>query len=283
MVNDLLFGITETACAENFPVNFFFGRGAADLDKFLMHSRKNDHAGLLTFPPSKMSPNVFSSFCDYHRQGGQILFLNTISNMGSESEIQEFKDVPCLNIDEYYGGQLAAAHLLQAGCEKYYQLTANLSYIFSTREAGFADFCARQGVTVQRITTEDFSAMDLHPGKRYGIFADSDYMALDLYPLASGKKAVIGQEILLCGFDDIFYGRIASPSLTTVHQPTRLEGKRAVQKLVNMIYGAQEKDELLKPFLMYRESSGGPRPDPELPELEQRITELPSAPEKTRK
>jgi hypothetical protein len=41
-----------------------------------------------------------------------------------------------------------------------------------------------------------------------------------------------------------------------------------VEKLVNMIFGKVEEDETVNPRLMVRESSGGSRPSPGIPESE---------------
>ena len=63
-------------------------------------------------------------------------------------------------------------------------------------------------------------------------------------------------------FDDHNQCVFSEPSLSSVHQPTREEGRRAVEKLINMIFEKDEKDETIKPYLMVRESSGGERPEP---------------------
>ena len=66
----------------------------------------------------------------------------------------------------------------------------------------------------------------------------------------------------LVSFDDHNQCVFSIPSLSSVHQPTREEGRRAVEKLINMIFGKKELDETIKPYLMVRESSGGKRPVP---------------------
>ena len=72
----------------------------------------------------------------------------------------------------------------------------------------------------------------------------------------------IGSEVHLVSFDDHNQCVFSIPSLSSVHQPTREEGRRAVEKLINMIFGKKENDETIKPYLMVRESSGGNRPEP---------------------
>lgn len=275
LICDLMFGIAESACSENFPVNFFLGRNADDFDRFLLHSRENAHSGLLTLPPNKMSKEVFKSFCEYHRNGGKIIFLNTTSNSTCALDA-EFRNVPQVNIDDYFGGQLAAEHLIRCGGKEFLLLTHTLQpqIIYSARENGFYDGCRRKGFPVKKVTLKELAEKKFSRNIQYGIFADYDYLALNLYPVLAAGKSRLGENIFLCGFDDIFYSRIACPSLTTIHQPTRKEGQISVHKLLSMIYGKKEKNELIRPYLVVRESTVGSRPDPEQPEKEMIVAEL---------
>lgn len=277
LTNDLMFGISEEACAENFPVNFFLGRNVQDFDKFLLHSKGNAHSGLLTLPPGNMPERAYRSFCEYYRNGGKVLFLNTISNTPVLPEDPDFHDIPTLNIDEFFGGQLAAEHLMGFDCDAYYLVTLGLNHIYETREKGFLSVFADKGIPVRTVHAEKVAELDLSKNKRYAFFADSDYVALDLYLVFAKKNMDIGKNIFLCGFDDIFYSRIAHPSLTTIHQPTRQEGRRAVQKLIGMIYGKETRNELMEPYLFHRETTDGSRPDPAFPEKEKRICSLQTA------
>lgn len=267
LINDLMFGITEEAGRENFPVNFFFGKNTDDFKNFLHHGKRIPHTGLITFPPSKMSSEMQELFQQYYEKCSNILFLNTISNAPKTEEL--FSQIPTLNIDEYYGGMLAGKHLIQCKCDEFLIIgEKNQLGIFEERERGFTDFLLSAGVNINKISFAEIEDFPFKKGMKYGIFADSDYVALNTYPVFARKNLEFGKDIFLVGFDDIFYSRISNPSLTTVHQPTREEGHIAVRKMINMIFGKTEQSETLKPFLAVRESTGGNRPDPEHPELE---------------
>ena len=262
LINDLMFGITEEAGRENFPVNFFFGKNIDDFKKFLHHGKRLPHTGLITFPPGKMSSEMQELFQQYYEKCSNILFLNTISNAPNTAEI--FTDIPTLNIDDCYGGMLAGKHLMQCKCDEFLMIgEVRQRAIFAERERGFAEYLQANGRESRKISFAEFEVFDFVKGRKYGIFADSDYVALNTYPIFARKNLILGKDIFLVGFDDIFYSRISNPSLTTVHQPTRLEGHVAVRKMINMIFGKTEKSETLKPFLCLRESTGGNRPDPE--------------------
>ena len=58
LINDLMFGITEEAGRENFPVNFFFGKNIDDFKNFLHHGKRLPHTGLITYLKCR---NFFSS------------------------------------------------------------------------------------------------------------------------------------------------------------------------------------------------------------------------------
>ncbi len=119
LANDLMLGIAEAASSQNFPINFFFGRNAKDFENFIMYSNRNEHSGLLSMPPPSMSDAIARKFSEYYANYGKALFINTISNTLDEGIMEKFSNVPHLNIDEFYGGQLAAEHIISCACDSY--------------------------------------------------------------------------------------------------------------------------------------------------------------------
>ena len=103
---------------------------------------------------------------------------------------------------------------------------------------------------------------------KVGIFAFRDTDGLNVLTRLAVGKYEIGTQVQVIGFDDISQSLWSEPSLSSIHQPTRQEGRRAVEKLINMIFDKKETDETIKPYLMVRESTGGSRPDPGNPETE---------------
>jgi DNA-binding LacI/PurR family transcriptional regulator len=67
-------------------------------------------------------------------------------------------------------------------------------------------------------------------------------------------------DVAVTGFDDIYPGRINEPSITTVHQPMRLLGERACDRLLDRLArpGLRRRTELLPVDLVLRESCGCP-------------------------
>ena len=88
-------------------------------------------------------------------------------------------------------------------------------------------------------------------------FTDRDVHAFNMLILLAQVGVTPGENVLLVGNDDKQQSRYSLPRLSTIHQPTMEEGMLAVRKLIRMIFGGKEKTELIKPYLIVRESSGG--------------------------
>ncbi len=91
--------------------------------------------------------------------------------------------------------------------------------------------------------------------KKVGIFSVTDRYALSLFQRMLKKGIIPGEHIKLAGFDDLRFASQLQPGLSTIRQPMRMEGKIAIRKLVNMIFGKTEKNETLKPELVVRGST----------------------------
>jgi DNA-binding LacI/PurR family transcriptional regulator len=94
-------------------------------------------------------------------------------------------------------------------------------------------------------------------GERSGIFVSTDLLALQLIGIMREERIPFGEKVLLSGYDDILPSAEISPSLTTIHQPTRKEGHLAVQLVQKCIAGEKIGIQRLEPLLKIRETSGG--------------------------
>ena len=72
----------------------------------------------------------------------------------------------------------------------------------------------------------------------------------------AGKK--VPRDVAVTGFDDIELSSLYSPSLTTVRQPKRQIGIRAMEKLLDIIAGKKlaNQQDVLRYELVIRESTG---------------------------
>lgn len=77
----------------------------------------------------------------------------------------------------------------------------------------------------------------LNSSGKVGIFALSDYIAMDIITMLTrkGLNEQIGKRFLIIGYDDLPVCRHCCPALTTIRQPFCELGRRELELLVQMI------------------------------------------------
>ena len=257
LVADLMFGISEAAAREGFPLIFFNGANSDDFCKFLEDALQTKHSGLITYPPHKMDKKAVDAFEKYLAGGGKVLMLNAVSNMPANTFLKEYENVVHLDIDDAYGSGLAIRKLAELGC-KYIRYSTPA---FKQRIQGMTDAAEALQIDCAEL---DWNELQELAGKneKVGIFAFRDTAALNIVTRLLINKYKVGEDVLVIGFDDQVQCVWAEPSVSSIHQPTRQEGRRAVEKMINMIFGRKEKNETIKPYLVLRESTGSKRKDP---------------------
>ncbi len=92
------------------------------------------------------------------------------------------------------------------------------------------------------------------------IFASNDEMAFGVLQAAKEKGLLVPDHLSVTGFDNVAEAQWASPGLTTVHQPIREIGERAVEMLLSHIQDPGLTPAVLElpTKLIVRETSGPP-------------------------
>ena len=92
------------------------------------------------------------------------------------------------------------------------------------------------------------------------VVAANDQMAIGVLRSLTAAGIRIPEQVAVVGFDDIFPGDLCQPPLTTVHQPMRMLGERACDRLLERIVtpGLPPQVELLPTELVLRRSCGCP-------------------------
>ena len=92
------------------------------------------------------------------------------------------------------------------------------------------------------------------------VVAANDQMAIGVLRSLTAAGIRIPEQVAVVGFDDIFPGDLCRPPLTTVHQPMRMLGERACDRLLERIVtpGLPPQVELLPTELVLRRSCGCP-------------------------
>ena len=230
LVADLMFGISETAAQEGFPLTFFNGNNTADFSKFLEQAMSTGHSGLITYPPGKMDDTARQAFDKYLAQGGKALMLNAISNSMNDKIIFDHPNLVRLDVDDAYGARLAAEHLHKQNCT----CVRYNKHHLPLRAESFAQRAKELHMDCAALDMDELPRL-LKKYPQVGIFATRDADGFNILSKLSGMGIQPGKQVMLVSFDDHNQCVFSEPSLSSVHQPTREEGRRAVEKLINMI------------------------------------------------
>ncbi|HET9373392.1 MAG TPA: LacI family DNA-binding transcriptional regulator [Chthoniobacterales bacterium] len=148
--------------------------------------------------------------------------------------------------DNFFGGRLAARHLLSLGHRCFAFLCGEAEirnaadriegFRYELRLSGLdvsADYFVHGRQELQ-LGAKISELLKLHPCPT-AVFATNDIVAIGAWPTLAERGYRVPQDISIVGFDDIEVSRYLVPSLTTVAQPTREIGIRAVDMLLKTI------------------------------------------------
>lgn len=180
-----------------------------------------------------------------------------------------------VSIDNYLGGRMATAHLLEQGYRKIGHISGPLdwwsacqrktAWIDALKEVGLpvndeywveGNWSSESGARGFEMLIGQYPEMD-------SVFVGNDRMALGVMQIARQKGLRIPNDIALVGFDDIPESAYFWPPLTTIRQDQYSLGKIAVENIVKTIESIWDGTELaepasttiLSPTLIVRKSS----------------------------
>jgi LacI family transcriptional regulator len=182
------------------------------------------------------------------------------------------KIAPTLGIDDRCAGYDIGCHLLALGHRRFGFIHGLVQHISAeSRFEGFLAAVTEHGLGADAVTSErgNFTfrsgiecaqrILD-RPDRPTAIVCANDDMAAGALLAAHKAGLEIPGEIAITGFDDTPVSEIVWPPLTTVHQPLRRMGERAVERLTQIIAAEQDAEnpvlpELVDHRLVVRESS----------------------------
>ena len=179
-----------------------------------------------------------------------------------------------VSIDNYLGGRMAMAHLLEQGYRRIGHIAGPLDWWEARqRMAAWKDVLTENGLAagddhwVEGNWSSASGALaieklfDQYPDMD-SIFVANDQMALSALQFFSEKKIPVPEEIGIVGFDNIAESAFFSPALTTIQQDQHHVAKIAVQEVIKIIEAAwqglepvEPKSIILPPTLVVRQSS----------------------------
>ncbi|OLE24816.1 MAG: LacI family transcriptional regulator [Catenulispora sp. 13_1_20CM_3_70_7] len=180
---------------------------------------------------------------------------------------------PTIDSDNVTGARMATAHLITLGHRRIALLGGRPDLLSAQlRERGFRQAMAAGGLPVEeelvRIGEYDpeVSAAQARlllalPDRPTAVFAGNDLSAIATMRVADELGLRVPDDLSVVGFDDIPEASQCSPTLTTIRQPIREMGSRAVELLIGLIRGAEEPADthiMLPTSLVVRNSTRAP-------------------------
>ena len=181
--------------------------------------------------------------------------------------------LPTVDSDNLRGARLAVEHLLSLGHRRIAMLTGRADLQSARlRERGFREAMADAGVPVDEslVLPGDYDAVASEAAARRllsldtppsAVFAANDASAIATVEVARLLGLTVPADLSVVGFDNIPESALNSPPLTTVNQPIKVMGQRAIEMLVQLMRGEEiEKTHVtLDTHLVVRGSTCAPR------------------------
>ena len=156
---------------------------------------------------------------------------------------------PTVDADNLGGARLATEHLLKLGHRRIALLAGRADlesakqreqvYREALAAAGvpFDEALVRVGGYDAELSTRAAHELLTGPERPTAVFAANDVSAIALLQVARSLGLRVPQDLSVVGFDNIPESALCTPPLTTVNQPIRTMGERAVELLIRLIRG----------------------------------------------
>ena len=169
------------------------------------------------------------------------------------------KNITVVSVDNYLGGRLAMAHLLEQGYRKIGHISGPLEWWEARqRKAAWEDvlketgLCPKENQVVEGNWSPTSGAAAIE--KLFGQYADmdsvfvaNDQMALSAMQKKKKKGLRIPEDIGIVGFDNLAESAFFSPALTTIQQDQHKVAQLAVAEIIKIIESSWNGQELIKP------------------------------------
>lgn len=267
--------IFEDATSDDSSINPFF---LAMLGSITRSAAAVGYDLLVSF--QKLHEDWHNEYEVAHRADGLILlgygdFLNYVEKLESLERnhasfiiwgpLVEGQPGCSIGCDNKHGGYIATKHLIDLGhksiafigeaSERYPEILDRYQgHCEALQEAGL-DIKQELMVSADNQESSGAAAIEslLQKGAEFtAIFTATDLMAIGAINYLNERGYSVPGDIAVVGFDDIPAASYISPPLTTVHQNTQESGRYLVDKLVELISGAEVKSQLITPHLVVR-------------------------------
>jgi len=181
------------------------------------------------------------------------------------SNFDEPKTMDTVCNDEDHGSGLIVDHLTSLGHSRIAHIDAGNAPGAPERRRGFIKSMSERGLAPIVFDGDFNEDAGMNAAEQLmklrepptAIFAANDLAATGVLSHLRAIGARVPEDISVVGYDDTLLADLGVLSLTTVHQPRQLYGRRATELLIERIEGREApKHELIEPRLVVRSSTG---------------------------
>lgn len=169
-------------------------------------------------------------------------------------------NIPYIASDNYNGGVLATNLLIEKGCKNLAHISGplTLNTPANKRFQAFIDVATKKHIKHVVVETrlnsfgiEEYEKLIYklfsdHPDID-GVFASSDIIAACVVNVSNVLGKEIPRDIKVVGYDDINIASLIVPSLTTIRQPIKEIGERAIKSIIDQLEENPVKNEYILP------------------------------------
>lgn len=230
-----------------------------------MRLNENRVAGTIVVPLQTESPDQSTAaVVRALKSAGQKVVL-----VDEDSPDDELISVSSQNREAMYG---LTKHLIGLGHKRVAFLSSTRIEAVQEREDGFRRAMEEAGLAIPpeyflevagrdpaRQGTQEIDVLMAMRTPPEAVVCLHDLIALNVLRRCSERGWRVPEDVVIVGFDDLPQAAVSKPALTSVHQPLREMGERAVELLINQIEGATEPGPRHERFpcrLVIRESCG---------------------------
>lgn len=167
------------------------------------------------------------------------------------------EETVCVTSDNFHAGQLAVEKLVEKGCHKlgYIGMHSRFPTETTKRRDGFKAKAEQMGMPYAIYDGEDpviefkqeiRTFFEENPDVD-GIFAHTDFIALDILEVLEEMKRNVPEEVQIIGCDGIKMESGRRQIVSTIRQPVDLMAKAAVEKIIQVIDGESVRTKITLP------------------------------------
>jgi len=254
-VSQVMAGVEQAIAADGYTLLLATSNGSAERELQAVESLCQRRVDALLVVSSRAG-DLYSS--QLHQIGRPLVMINNIQKVGSQGY--------SVCTDTAQGAQLATEHLLALGHRRIAFIGGPPGHSGSERRRGYLDGLRAAGVEpdLRWLLPGVGAAAD---GQRAlpwlldldvtGVICYNDLTALGMLAAAREAGVEIPGALSVVGMDNLPYGALSTPRLTTVDQGMAKLGRRAAQMAIAAIADGAVADVVLESRLVVRESTAG--------------------------